>query len=123
MFIVSNAFSFNMFAEVPELLVNRELTVEEAKELVSKEEFISSVGHADTAAILSNMLDADIPFNRANDKLGSGDKILVAQYSGPRLPEGTTTLPEGSKIKFILVQIKKKEDVGCYHCGPDCVQW
>ena len=29
--------------------------------------------------------------------------MLVAQYSGPRLPEGATALPAGARIEFWLV--------------------
>ncbi len=103
MFIVSNAFSFNMFEEVPELLIQREMTQEEASAYLKEHEFVSSVGHADTANILSEMLGTKIEFNRCNNKLQCGDKVLVCQYIGPRLPEGATKLPDGSKIKFILV--------------------
>jgi hypothetical protein len=44
--------------------------------------------------------------NRANVSLAAGDRVLVGQYSGPRLPEGTTTLPEGATIKWLVVTVK-----------------
>lgn len=47
----------------------------------------------------------ELPANRASVKLEPGEKMIVAQYSGPRLPEGTTALPEGAKIEFILVEV------------------
>lgn len=67
----------------------------------------SAIGHADTARIISNMLGIELPSNRINVKLLHGEKMIVAQYSGPRLPEGATTLPEGAKIEFVLVEMEK----------------
>jgi hypothetical protein len=51
------------------------------------------------------LLDRPVAFNRATVTLAHGDKLLVAQYSGPRLPEGCKTLPQGSTIKWIIVDI------------------
>ena len=65
--------------------------------------FISVVGHADTAGLLSDLLGLDIPMNRISIKLGDDDVMIVAQYMGPRLPEGTTKLPEGSSFEFWLI--------------------
>ena len=65
----------------------------------------SVIGHADTARIVSGMLGIELPVNRANVKLACGEKMIVAQYSGPRLPEGATVLPEGAKIEFVLVEV------------------
>ena len=124
MLFVANAFSFNMFENVPEVLVQKELDVDGVKELLRHElAFESVVGHADTASILTNMLDTEIKFNRVSNNFGYEDQILVAQYIGPRLPEGAVSLPEGSKIKFILVTPKRKDDIGCWHCGPSAILW
>lgn len=65
----------------------------------------SVIGHADTARIVSDILGVELPANRATVKLQPGEKMIVAQYSGPRLPEGATTLPEGAKIEFVLVEV------------------
>jgi hypothetical protein len=67
----------------------------------------SMIGHIDTAKIISGMLGVELPMNRKNVKLAQGEKMIVAQYSGPRLPEGATTLPEGAKIEFVLVEMEK----------------
>lgn len=61
---------------------------------------ISAVGHADTAAVLN------VPCNRINVSLKKGDTLYVAQLQGGRLPEGSTTLPEGFEFKFLEVTIK-----------------
>lgn len=59
----------------------------------------SAVGHADTAAVLG------VPMNRINVKLNSGDVAYIAQLQGGRLPEGSTTLPEGFSFKYIKVVV------------------
>ena len=57
------------------------------------------VGHADTAAVLG------VPLNRATVSLDVGDVVYVAQLRGGRLPEGTTSLPEGFGFDWIRVTI------------------
>ena len=66
---------------------------------------VSAVGHADTAAVLSNMLGFEVSMNRMNISLDEDTKIYVAQLVGGRLPEGATTLPEGFSFKFYRVTI------------------
>ena len=61
-------------------------------------DILSAVGHADTAALFSTILGRDIPANRASVKLDDETILLVGQYTGPRLPEGTTELPAGATI-------------------------
>lgn len=57
----------------------------------------SAIGHADTAAVLG------VECNRINVTLHNGDVAYVAQLQGGRLPEGSTTLPDGFSFKFIKV--------------------
>jgi hypothetical protein len=123
MLFVSNAFSFNMFTFVPEVLVQTEMTQAEASDFLKKREFTSVFGHADSASLVSQLLGVEIEFNRSNQKFTYQDQIFVIQYSGPRLPEGATSLPEGAGFKYILVEPRTKNSVGCYHCGPDTVLW
>ena len=66
---------------------------------------VSAVGHADTAAVLSNMLGCEVPMNRMNISLDEDTEIYVAQLVGGRLPEGATTLPEGFSFKFYRVTL------------------
>lgn len=61
----------------------------------------SAIGHQDTANILG------VEMNRINVKLNVGDIAYVAQLKGGRLPEGSTTLPEGFSFEFIKVTIKE----------------
>lgn len=59
----------------------------------------SAVGHADTAAVLG------VPMNRVSVRLRKGDVAYVAQLVGGRLPEGSTTLPEGFSFKYLKVEV------------------
>ena len=101
MFIL-NAFSLNMIVGNADIVV-REVSQKVAASLAPA--CISAVGHADTAAVFSSVLGVDIPCNRATVALKPGDAALVGQYSGPRLAEGATSLPEGATIKWLVVGV------------------
>lgn len=90
---VSNAFSLGMVPR--ELLASVRITPCEA----APADCVSVVGHADTAAVLG------VPFNRASVTLQAGDVLYVAQLRGGRLPEGTTTLPEGFGFDWVRVEV------------------
>jgi hypothetical protein len=62
-------------------------------------ELESAIGHQDTANVLG------VSMNRINVKLKMGDEAIIAQLQGGRLPEGSTTLPEGFSFKFIKVTV------------------
>ena len=99
---ILNAFSLNM------IVGNADVVVREVSQKVAAclaDACDSAVGHADTAAVFSNVLGVEIPCNRATVALRDGDVALVGQYSGPRLPEGATSLPEGAAIKWMVVGV------------------
>ena len=98
-----NAFSLNMLGGNADIVV-REITQVTAASLASG--CISAVGHADTAAVFESVLGVPVPCSRATVALKDGDVALVGQYSGPRLPEGATSLPEGATIKWLVVEVK-----------------
>ena len=101
MFIL-NAFSLNMLGGNADVAV-REVAVSVATSLAA--DCTSVVGHADTAAVFSAVLGVTVPCNRATVALKEDDVALVGQYSGPRLPEGATSLPEGATIKWVVVGV------------------
>jgi len=111
--ILLNAFSANMLAEFPVSVTFTEITAAQARtmllcaaEAYGEADFImSAVGHADTAAVFSNILGVPVPCHRATVVLGSRHEAVIGQYSGPRLPEGATTLPEGATVKWLLVEV------------------
>jgi len=69
---------------------------------------ISAIGHADTAAVLTNMLGFPVPMNRINVTIDENTELYVAQLVGGRLPEGSTTLPEGFSFKFYKVTVMQQ---------------
>ena len=87
-----NAFSLQM-VQAPCVV-----RVEEVTSLPA--DLTSAIGHADTAAVLG------VPMNRINVALAAGDIAYVAQLQGGRLPEGSTTLPEGFSFKFLKVTVE-----------------
>lgn len=118
-YYLCNAFSLSMLpvaedgSPLPISLV-RIMPVDPANIPDSVESF---VGHPDTANVLSHILGFQVPMNRGSIRLKPGDKLYVAQLTGGRLPEGATTLPEGSSFQFLEVTTMP----GCTGCGgSDC---
>jgi hypothetical protein len=107
MLYLGNAFSVGMLDQEYSVLYVRRITPEAAKSLLRSQEWVSCVGHADTALLFSNLLNTEVPMNRASTSLQFGDQILVGQYNGPRLPEGATSLPEGAKIRWMLIGVEQ----------------
>lgn len=92
---IGNAFSLQM-VDTDVSTDTRILPVMEAE---IPEDIISCVGHPDTANVISGILGIDIPCQRINVHLEEkGDVLYVAQLMGGRLPEGSTTLPDGFKL-------------------------
>lgn len=102
-----NAFSLNMLKIIkPTTISIFPIPIDKVKELLA-DGFISAVGHEDTAKILTKLLDLPVEYNRINVTLDRHSMAIVAQYIGPRLPEGVTELPEGVKIDFYLVVMQE----------------
>ena len=99
-----NAFSLNMVGDLPAMFTVEKATLEQAREHARDSE--SAVGHADTAAVFESVLGVPVPANRATVTLSKGESCLVGQYKGPRLAEGTTELPEGATIEWLLVTVR-----------------
>lgn len=74
----------------------------------------SAIGHQDTAKVVSSILGFEVKPNRVSIKMSESDVLYVAQYTGPRLPEGATTLPEGANIEFFEVTFRKEGCRGCH---------
>ena len=97
---IANAIASAMLP--PGVLIKRYVTLDDAKVFLKTHMPTSIVGHENTAGLFSTMLGETIPMNRATIALETGDEVLVGEYSGPRLPEGATSLPEGATIKWCL---------------------
>lgn len=106
---ITNAFSINMLSASSTLSfipLHKDLAKGKIKMNYDNFEFIPCVGHADIANIVKTELNLNMElFNRISvtPDFNNGDALLVAQYTGVRLPEGTTQLPEGASIKYWYV--------------------
>lgn len=101
-----NAFSIQMVAALDEASVSfKKISVEQAKSLLAGE-VDSYIGHADTANVVSSILDMDVPAQRRFGTLVPGETAIMAQVIGGRLPEGCTTLPEGMSLQFFQVTVQ-----------------
>jgi len=102
--IVTNAFSINMLEAKRQEIDFKPLTVDEAREFLLEGPFETAVGHGDTSAILTAHVGVLIQANRVNvEFIPHATRLIVGQYRGPRLEEGTTELPEGATIQWWLV--------------------
>lgn len=97
-----NAFSTNMVGDCTVAFVD--ISAAAARQALEPG-FTSAVGHADTAAVFSDILGIGVHAERSTVALKTGDRAVIGQYSGPRLPEGATQLPEGARIRWIMLRV------------------
>lgn len=108
--ILINSFSLNMLPmEAMNFVRVKKIAPNEVPADVE-----SAIGHVDTAKVVSNILGFEVKPNRVSIKLSESDVLYVAQYTGPRLPEGATTLPEGASLEFFEVTFRKEGCRGCH---------
>lgn len=112
MIYLTNAFSLNMLGHVAEANVHvrhvsKAFVVEDLAECIENgAEYRIAIGHADTAALVGqDLVGAPFTFNRETVVMDDDTILYVAQYIGPRLPEGTTVLPEGATIVYYMVHL------------------
>lgn len=79
--------------------VLEDITLEEAKELVSKNELDSAIGHDSTAKVMTTLLDVEVPVNRQMFCQQPAQKALVFKLNGR---------PEEGKI----LTVKEIEAIG-----------
>lgn len=98
--LLGNAFSLNM--------ITPPTTIDVVPVAASDvpPDAVSVIGHADTARVVGSLLGRDVSMNRATVQLSPGDVLYVAQYSGPRLVEGATSLPDGARMSFLKVTLR-----------------
>jgi hypothetical protein len=131
---IGNAFSLNMVANIGQhSLKVTPVSLEQVKLLIVaaavdggaysgvplQHNIIPAIGHVNTAAIVDNLLGIGVTGTpgtgvhfttfggRVSVSLEIGDGLLVAQYVGPRLDEGATSLPDGAKIEWFAIGVDK----------------
>lgn len=60
----------------------RQITLNEARDLIKNNEFVSAIGHKSTAEILTTLLEEKIEENRINFVQDVGQKCLVFKLLG-----------------------------------------
>lgn len=113
---ISNSFSINMLQgditlHFEQISIGKVYRLMEQLYHQDGECLVNAIGHADIDAIVRDELAGvilDVPPGRRMDVVFAPDtdtthRMLVAQYRGPRLPEGTTSLPGGATIEWWLV--------------------
>lgn len=60
----------------------KDITLEEAKNLVKENNILSAVGHQSTADILTTLLETEVPMNRIQFAQETGQKALVFKLNG-----------------------------------------
>jgi hypothetical protein len=100
-----NAFSLNMLESLNAEISVRPLQAEDVLDLKVRVGLESAVGHEDLAPFFSKMLGFHVPYNRVTLWLKPGDRVVVGQYRGPRLPPGAKVLPVGAVIEWCLVVV------------------
>lgn len=60
----------------------KDITLEEARNLVTENEILSAVGHQSTADILTTLLETEVPMNRIQFAQETGQKALVFKLNG-----------------------------------------
>jgi len=107
--IVGNAFSLNMLPVEFAGSVDIRPAIGLDHLLMGGRAPINAIGHETTDAVVRNLLAMDginLPVGqRMTVSLEAGDVLLVAQYTGPRLAEGTTVLPVGARIEWKEVRV------------------
>ena len=94
-----NAFSLNMVADGT--LHIRAITASHAAQLLADHGLESCVGH--DPALISRALGMPVGESRRSIALAPDERAIVAQYIGPRLPQGSTELPPEAKLTFKLI--------------------
>lgn len=123
MIYITNAFSLQMLQAANVTVNVKDVDVAEVAEVLNKDfalgKITFAVGHADTAAVATGLLNealeankdawielrAEQVFARKNIQLQADDVLYVLQLTGGRLPEGATTLPEGFQLSWKKVCI------------------
>ena len=111
---ITNAFSLNMLSGRTMVEFMPFESIDAVKKFIraaTEGEYaltvISAIGHENMARIVSEDLCIDVKVNRISVLMDVshneiGDCAIVAQYIGPRLPEGATSLPDGATIRYWL---------------------
>jgi hypothetical protein len=107
---IANAFSLNMLDEKEALIYVKEITLDEVKNILNENDFVSAIGHQSTSQVLSQILGINIEMNRIQIKLQENDEIIIFQLQ-TRLEEGKVLSEDELKqlqYKFYLIKMIRR---------------
>lgn len=110
---LGNAISLNMLDEGASCAQFRchRITEAVAAGRMAVADRVNAIGHADLSRIVTAAMAAwgthVPPSQRVTVVLRPGDELIVAQATGPRLPEGCTELPPGAAIVWWSVTVEE----------------
>lgn len=100
---LSSSFSLNMLAIGPQGLCAEIKPVDPGN---VPADAVSVIGHANTAELISRLLQREVQVNRTSVTMDVEDVLYVAQFRGSRLPEGAISLPEDAIFEFYRLTIR-----------------
>ena len=112
MVYILNSFSINLVSRLIEekeevTLSVREISESEVKDLLSRNSYVSGIGHESTSTLLTQRLGVEVSYNRIFISLEEGDLAIVAQLQA-RLPEGSILSVEelnAFPIRYYLLKV------------------
>lgn len=105
---IANSLSLNMFdCDKVEMSFKR-CTDDEARAVCAGQKVVSAVRHGLEKVVKDSTAIAATEFEQMKQlKLGRGTyRMLVLQYTGPRLEPGTVVLPRGAKLVWFEGTVK-----------------
>lgn len=82
---------------------------QQARDLVCDQETLSCIAYASTASAVDDALLMPrglTPVGKVSVRLRDlGDRLLIARYRGPTIPDGSEGLPPGGSFVWMLVEV------------------
>lgn len=97
---IGNTFTCNFLSQLDCSVEFKTISWAEFDSILESGNFINFMGHTDIAHMVG------LEQNRISVSAQPGDIVIFTQYRGPRLPEGTTVLPDGATIIPVMAIIK-----------------
>jgi hypothetical protein len=108
MIFVSNAFSRRMlgYSAQPCVVTFSAVSLEQAQALLRHPDgYVHGIGHQQAAEDYSTLLGVDLPCQRIDIALGSGDVLLFGEPVGGRLAEGAVAIAGDRAYQFYVAQV------------------
>lgn len=112
MIALLNAFPNIALPDAGDFLMVKGINEEEARKMLSEEDFESYVGHQSFADVLSSRLGIDIPLNRSQATC-EGTWLIASVQPPRRLAEGEIWTEEeilSMPIKYCVIEFPSEED-------------